>query len=107
MRGLLKPENNYGLQSDLREALILHAIAAEKDAQDMIEQIQMQSSILPLCKANAARQMLTHLAQMLRRFTEYKEGNIWYNDMESSGAANVEAAVKVYELLEKKGLITG
>jgi hypothetical protein len=106
MRGLLKPENAYGLQSDLREITILHALAAEKDAQDMIEQIRIQATFVPVLRGDGAKRLLVQLAQMLRRFTEYKEGNIWYNDGQPDSAENIEAAVKVYELLEKKGLLT-
>jgi len=101
LRGLIKPDYQQGIRSIIREELVLHAVMCEELSNNLINTINLASSIIPMAKepGNLIEELQDKLklSKGLRSYiTDNKPTRETFKDAESSA--------KLFLALEEAGL---
>ena len=105
---LVKPDYPNGIRSVLRETALLQAVAADLDSNDAVERLKIESAFMCHIRPDAAKSMMEQFNESLLRFAELREMNLKGNIRRHNGPAvkgNVQSIVKLYEKLEKAGIL--
>lgn len=109
-RGLLEPDYKFGLQSMIREKLILEMLDKEQAADALLMSVQLScSGLAPSVKPEAAIEFVNGYENTLRKvayFREYRD-DVKSVERTAEDSLRTEAAnmVKAFNMLKERGII--
>lgn len=109
-RGLLEPDYKFGLQSMIREKLILEMLDKEQAAEALLTAVKLSySGLAPAVKPEAAIEFVNSYENVLRKVAYLRE----YRDdaqaitraAETSLLSEARNMVKAFNMLKERGII--
>lgn len=108
-RGLLEPDYKYGLQSRIREKLILEMLDKEQAAEALLTSIQLRClGLAPAIRPDAAIEFVNSFEDALLKVAYFKE---YSNDVPKSDDGsnaikrNSVNLIKAFNMLQERGII--
>lgn len=101
MRGLLKPDYPNGLSSQIREKFILKALSLELEADNLEFYTNVTSSFSSVYDPSQMKEILRNHMDNVKLVADFKK----YDITRAVKPKYADSAVKIYEQLEKAGLL--
>ena len=108
-RGLLEPDYKYGLQSRIREKIILEMLDKEQAAEALLTSIQLRClGLAPVIRPDAAIEFVNSFEDALLKvayFKEYSNDVPKPDDGTNAIRRNSVNLVKAFNMLKERGII--
>ena len=104
-RGLLPPDYPQGLQSRIREELVLYMLSKEEDAENLKRGLNLSETIL--ASHLATKQLSSHITSVMRRWARMCKLGLYsrepYKSAEDQMYEDGKQMAKVWQMMEESG----
>ena len=107
LRGLLKPKLDYGLRSIASEAVVLEALSASIQADNLQTLTNVASASLPVLNHEGMNETWSTIQRRTRRIAELRRSDIYrFGHHQAQDAQSKKISLyQLYQLMDKSGIM--
>jgi hypothetical protein len=110
LRGLLKPNHQYGLRSRISEDVVIEALATEMMATNMTSAVNFDLTLIPVLNEKGRLAAVDRVTEKLRRVAELRANDLYRVADQLTGSLRLSNTKKelslfqLYQIAEKHGI---